>query len=413
MNQLLKKTPSVFRQGIAIMLAMVIVISTLTFGLNAMINKIKIIDTSFFKVIYTLSSSPSSILANAGIKLDSDDTYSMNWLNGREGELILKRAVEVTVSYNDDKVTVSIPQGTVKEAIDEAGFTLTDDMVLNCSVNSTVTEGMEIEIYDVITETVYEDEEIPFETVKEKSSKLAKGTEKVAVEGKNGTKRYTYTRTVINGETVSKELTGEEIVEKPTNRKILVGTKTTTISATKPSPTTKPSTNTKPSTTTPSTSTDKVENNGTTETDKNTSTESAPESSETETKTVYYTKAGYKYVSSLKPSKDFLLDENGIPVNYSKKITGKATAYSYDAGSLTATGKKVRTGYVAVNPKQIPYGTKLFIRSTDGKYVYGYASAEDTGGFVKKGKITVDLFFPSTSACYKFGVRNVEIYVLN
>ena len=51
MNQLLKKTPTVFRQGIAIMLAMVIVISTLTFGLNAMINKIKIIDTSFFKVI--------------------------------------------------------------------------------------------------------------------------------------------------------------------------------------------------------------------------------------------------------------------------------------------------------------------------------------------------------------------------
>ena len=411
MNQLLKKTPSVFRQGIAIMLAMVIVLSTLTFGLNAMINKIKIIDTSFFKVIYTLSSSPSSILANAGIKLDSDDTYSMNWLNGREGELILRRAVEVTVSYNGEDVKVTLPQATVKEAIDQAGFTLTDDMVLNCSVNSSITEGMKIEIYDVITETVYEDEAIPFETVKEKSSKLTKGTEKVAVEGKNGTKRYTYTHTVINGETVSKELVGEEIVEKPTNRKILVGTKTTTISATKPS-TTKPST-TKPSTTTPSTSTDKVENNGTTETDKDTSTESTPESSETETKTVYYTKAGYKYVSSLKPSKDFLLDENGIPVNYSKKITGKATAYSYDAGSLTATGKKVRTGYVAVNPKQIPYGTKLFIRSTDGKYVYGYASAEDTGGFVKKGKITVDLFFPSTSSCYKFGVRNVEIYVLN
>ena len=402
MNQLLKKTPMVFRQGISIMLAMVIVISTLTFGLNAMINKIKIIDTSFFKVIYTLSSSPSSILANAGIKLDSDDTYSMNWLNGREGELILKRAVEVTVSYNGKDVQVSLPQTTVKEAIDKAGFTLTDDMVLNCSVNATITDGMNIEIYDVITETVHEDEEIPFETVTEKSSKLTKGTEKVAVEGKKGTKRYTYTRTVINGETVSKELVGEEIVEKPTNRKILIGTKTTTISATKPSTTTKPST-----------STDKVENNGTTETDKNTSTESTPESSETTTKTVYYTKAGYKYVSSLKPSKDFLLDENGIPVNYSKKITGKATAYSYDAGSLTATGKKVRTGYVAVNPKQIPYGTKLFIRTTDGKYVYGYASAEDTGGFVKKGKITIDLFFPSTSSCYKFGVRNVEIYVLN
>jgi len=67
---------------------------------------------------------------------------------------------------------------------------------------------------------------------------------------------------------------------------------------------------------------------------------------------------------------------------------------------------------VAVNPKQIPYGTKLYIVSHDGKYVYGYAIAADTGGFAKKGRITTDLFFHTSRECYNFGVRSVRIYVL-
>ncbi|MBQ2419946.1 MAG: 3D domain-containing protein, partial [Clostridia bacterium] len=93
--------------------------------------------------------------------------------------------------------------------------------------------------------------------------------------------------------------------------------------------------------------------------------------------------------------------------------TGKASAYTYGDGNKTATGKGVRPGYVAVNPKIIPYGTKLFIRTPDGKYMYGYASAEDTGGFIYwSNPRVVDLFFTSESACRTFGVRNIEIYVL-
>ncbi len=412
MNQLFKKTFSVFRQSIAAMLALTIMLTALTAGLSAMINRIKIIDSSLLKIVYTLSSSPSSILANAGIKLDSGDSYSMNWLNGREGELILQRALEVTVSYNDQTVTVNMPRTTVDKAIKKAGFTLTDDMVLNCSVNANLDDGMKIEIYDVITETVYEEVAIPFETVKKKSSKVIKGTEKVSSEGKGGVKKLTYSRTVVNGEVISNELVGEEVVKKPVDRVILVGTKTTSISATPSKPSaSKPSTS-KPSTSEPSKDT------VTSTPESKPETGTTPDNSQTEAtnpetdKTVYYTKAGYKYVSSLKPSTDFKLTEKGVPVNYKKKLTGKASAYSYGAGSKTATGKKVRTGYIAIDPKQIPYGTKMYIRSTDGKYVYGYCSAEDTGGFVKWGTRIADLFFPSESACVKFGVRSVEIYIL-
>ena len=116
-------------------------------------------------------------------------------------------------------------------------------------------------------------------------------------------------------------------------------------------------------------------------------------------------------VSVLTPAKDFKLDKNGVPLNYSRKITGTASAYC--CGTTTATGKSVKNGYVAVNPKQIPYGTKLFIRTPDGKQIYGYASAEDTGGFIYWGNTVADLYMSSYSDCVNWGRRTVEIYVLD
>ena len=92
-------------------------------------------------------------------------------------------------------------------------------------------------------------------------------------------------------------------------------------------------------------------------------------------------------------------------------MTVKATAYTY-TGNNCSTGVAPQPGYIAVNPKIIPYGTKMYIKSCDGKYTYGYAVAADTGGFVKRAPTNVDLFFSSLSACYQFGARNVEIYIL-
>ncbi|MDR1628857.1 MAG: 3D domain-containing protein [Oscillospiraceae bacterium] len=105
-------------------------------------------------------------------------------------------------------------------------------------------------------------------------------------------------------------------------------------------------------------------------------------------------------------------NKNGVPLNYSRVIEGKASAYYQ--GTRTATGTKPMPGTVAVNPKQIPYGSKLWIVSSDGRYTYGYAVAEDTGGFTKwsNGPV-VDLYMSTKSECYNFGVRNVKIYVLS
>lgn len=95
---------------------------------------------------------------------------------------------------------------------------------------------------------------------------------------------------------------------------------------------------------------------------------------------------------------------------YVKVYTMEATAYTASPGSLTASGKPVGVGRIAVDPKVIPLGTRLYIEGLNGYKNYGYAVAADTGGAIK-GYI-VDLFFKTSSECTQFGRRKVKVYVL-
>ena len=65
----------------------------------------------------------------------------------------------------------------------------------------------------------------------------------------------------------------------------------------------------------------------------------------------------------------------------------------------------------AVDPSVIPLGSRLFVIASDGSVVYGFATAEDTGGNIKGNK--VDLYYNSDSLCRSFGRRNVTVYVLD
>ena len=93
-------------------------------------------------------------------------------------------------------------------------------------------------------------------------------------------------------------------------------------------------------------------------------------------------------------------------VRYKKKIYGEATAYTWGGGASghTSIGLWPKRGIVAVDPRVIPYYTKLYIPG------YGMAIAGDTGGAIVGTRI--DLFMDSLSECYQWGRRDVEIYIL-
>ncbi len=100
------------------------------------------------------------------------------------------------------------------------------------------------------------------------------------------------------------------------------------------------------------------------------------------------------------------------PTSYSKVLTGKATGY-YSKTGKGSSGLGLGYGTVAVDPDVIPYGTKLYITSTDGKFVYGYAVATDTGIAVQKGQILVDLFYETYAESVINGAIQVNVYVVD
>jgi len=84
-----------------------------------------------------------------------------------------------------------------------------------------------------------------------------------------------------------------------------------------------------------------------------------------------------------------------------------ATAYTagcYGCSGITATGRPAGHGIVAVDPRVIPLGARLYIPG------YGYAIAGDTGGAIRGNRI--DLGFNSLRDALLFGRREVIVYRL-
>lgn len=104
----------------------------------------------------------------------------------------------------------------------------------------------------------------------------------------------------------------------------------------------------------------------------------------------------------------------GEVLSYTKVKNCIATAYfcREDESGITATGTQAEVGTVAVDPSYIPLGTRMFIITNDGKYVYGIATAEDTGHPAYICGNRIDLFYDTRSECDDFGVRNCKVYIL-
>ena len=95
-----------------------------------------------------------------------------------------------------------------------------------------------------------------------------------------------------------------------------------------------------------------------------------------------------------------------------KEIYVSSTAYTASCNGcsgVTATGVNLKNNpnakVIAVDPSVIPLGSQVYVEG------YGYAVAADKGGAIKGHKI--DVFFPSTSDAYRWGVKKVKVRIID
>lgn len=91
------------------------------------------------------------------------------------------------------------------------------------------------------------------------------------------------------------------------------------------------------------------------------------------------------------------------------KLTAYCPCYKCSGGygSNTATGVRAQEGVtIAVDPRIIPYGTKVYIENV------GYRIAQDCGGAIKGKKI--DIYVNNDKDCYKteYNQKAAKVYIV-
>jgi uncharacterized protein YabE (DUF348 family) len=347
------------------------------------------------------STDSDSILRNASIPVSSDDLVSSRTEDGKVF-ITVRKAKHVTVAADDKTTLVTLHYGdTVAEALLKAGVTVGANDILSAPKTAPVTDGMKITVTRRVTVEITADGAtknylVVKGTVADalREAGITLGSEDIA--DKPLTDEVTDGMQIRIGRITYKDVTSTEeipyetVTKKDSSRN--AGTKVVT---------TKGQKGVKTIVTRQKLCDGKVV--------ESTVTSSTVTKQPVNEVVAVGTKSLGKAYASV-GTDGTVTDHNGKKISYRKVYTGKCTAYS--GGWGTASGMKPAYGRVAVNPKIIPYGTRLYICSPDGKYVYGYAVAADTGGAAMSGTIVADLYFNTYAECCRFGARTMNVYVL-
>lgn len=310
-------------------------------------------DGSRYMVYSSTASDPTEILDEAGFVVGEQDQVIANLEDGKT-EITIQRAQSVEI-FNCGHVILAVSPGeTVGEILDRYHVELDAYTVVSSSMDEETYDGMKISINRVVSQEESYSVDIPFHTIRVEDDSLPIGQEEIVQEGRMGECVYTNIVYYQNGIETGREMVGEQTTVEPIDCVIAVGTLDIT----------------------------------------------AP----TEPIIVEYAE-DYDGGTIELPSGEIL--------SYMTKLDVMATAYTcegWDSEGITATGTVARVGEIAVDPNVIPLGSRVFIRSVDGLYVYGVATAEDTGGLIIGNRI--DLYMDTVDECILFGYRPCEVYIL-
>lgn len=344
--KVIKRKKSFIRMAALALPLFLLLLSQTVFARNTYV----ITDGDTVLVHTSAATDPAAVLNEAGLALGEDDTYTTQTGIG-VSEITVNRSQTVTVENCGQVLTVSDVSGTVGELLQQLDIAVGGNVAVSVPLEMELADDLVITISETVRTTETYTTSIPYETVYCTDDSIPEGTQVVMTTGVDGQLLCNANVVYVDGQETSRTVMEQTVVSHPVNEVIAVGTGGATVS---------------------------------------------------------------EYLMQLPVISDGTITlPTGEVLTYTGTFQAKASAYTHtDAGCdfITATGTTVRIGTVAVDPTVIPYGTRMFIVSNDGMYIYGIATAEDCGSAIKENRI--DLYFPTHDECIQFGRRDCTIYFL-
>ena len=345
-SPLMSRSNSRLVRALAFVLPMVVLLTGLLSQTVSAENTFVIKDGESVTVYTGASTDPAEVLAQAGVSLRDEDFFTHEESDG-VSQITVCRSQIITVDNCGQITRVQSYGESVSSLLTRMGIAHTGEYALNVGLDAKTYDGMQIVVSSMFTQEQKFTRQMPYQVIHREDPRMAEGVEVVTQEGVTGEAICTAMVTYKDGVEVARNTVDVEVITKPVHKIIVRGT---------------------------------------------------GEAMEEQT---------YPIIGD-----GYIILETGEVLTYTHSDTFMATAYTSwveDVIDMTATGTHARHGAVAVDPKVIPYGTRMFIVTADGEFVYGIATAEDCGGGVK-GK-HIDLFFETLAEC-DFGRQDITVYFL-
>lgn len=262
--------------------------------------------------------------------------------------LTVVRAVPVVLDLGGERLKLDVVGTTVADALESAGLQNAKGIRVAPAPDSPLRPNMTVRATDVFVRVREKEEAVPFKKVLKRDRSLEPGERKVVSKGLPGKKMLIYQVLVINGDEGTPVLRAAKVVRAPVREVVRVGFKPR--KAVQVAPGRKSPVRTKAS-----------------------------------------RPRAYKIPAAPK---------GGRPL----KVHSSAYAPGHGCGTRTASGRRAGRGVIAVDPKVIPMGTRVYIPR------YGYAVAADIGSAIKGKRI--DICFDTEAEARAWGRRSVTIKIL-
>lgn len=315
---------------------------------NSQRKDVWVIDNGKPTVYWTTAEYVNEFLDEIGVNLAANDSIDVGLddkldVSPRISKIKVTRGYDVMVTIDGTMETVAVKDGAyVGTMIAELEEQYGKEFYYDGYLAAVLEPNQKIKLQTREEETITGTIVLPFETEEKFVNTLDEGVEEVIQQGTVGKKEVVTKVIYLGGKETERYVLEEKVIQEPVNKIVNIGTR----------------------------------------------------------KEAEFAFAVKKDISEIAFSKEYIMNASAYTAGY--ESTGKRPGDKYYG--ITASGLRVKPGIVAVDPRVIPLGTKLYVEG------YGYSLAADTGGAIKGNKI--DLFFESVSEARKFGRRNIKVYVL-